>query len=119
MPRIKAGKTTRKRKKKTFKAAKGYRLGKKNRYRQMTEQVDKSLQYAYRDRRTKKRFFRSLWISRINAACRLQGLSYSRFIEGLKKANINLDRKSLAALSVEDDKSFSELAILVKEALAK
>ena len=116
MARVKGGVTTRKRKKKIFKRAKGYRLGKKNLYRHATEQVDKSLQYAYKGRKLKKRNFRSLWIARINAAARLNGLSYSAFINGLKKANVQINRKMLAELAVNDTGVFSYLASVVKGA---
>ncbi|MFH1783982.1 MAG: 50S ribosomal protein L20 [bacterium] len=114
MPRVKGGVTTRRWKKKIFKRAKGFRLGKKNLYRHAAEQVDKSLNYAYRDRRVKKRDFRKLWITRINAEARVHGLSYSRFINGLKRANIEIDRKILADLAVNDVKAFSQLASIAK-----
>ena len=117
MPRVKGGLTTRKWKKKIFKRAKGYRMGKSKLYRHVTEQVDKSLNYAYRDRRVKKRDFRRLWISRINAQARVYGLSYSIFINGLKKANVEIDRKILADLAVNDANAFLHLANIVKEQL--
>ena len=114
MARVKCGKTSRKRKKKYFKIAKGYRLGKNNLWRHVTEQVEKGLQYAYRDRRQKKRDFRALWIQRINAATRIYGMSYSRFISGLKKLNIIIDRKILADIAVNDTKGFEQLVSKVK-----
>ena len=115
MPRAKGGPKTRQRRKKVMKAAKGYWGGKHRLYRTATEAVDKALCYAYRDRRQKKRSFRGLWIARINAAVRLHGLSYSKFISGLKKANINLDRKVLADLAVHDPAGFARIAQTVKE----
>lgn len=115
MPRAKGGPKTRQRRKKVMKAAKGYWGGRHRLYRTATEAVDKALCYAYRDRRQKKRSFRGLWIARINAAIRLHGLSYSKFISGLKKANINLDRKVLADLAVNDPAGFARVAQTVKE----
>jgi len=109
MPRAKNNVAARKRRKKILKAAKGYRLGKSRLYKTAKDQVEKSWQYAYRDRRAKKRNFRRLWITRINAACRLNGISYSVFMHGLKKANIELDRKVLADMAVHDPQGFSEL----------
>jgi large subunit ribosomal protein L20 len=119
MPRVKGGVTTRKRKKKFFKIAKGYRMGKNNLYRQVRNQVEKSLQYAYRDRKAKKRDLRSLWITRINAAARLCGLSYSKFIAGLKKLNITIDRKILSEIAISDESVFQKLAEMVKETFKK
>lgn len=118
MPRVKGGKTTRAWKKKIFRRAKGYRMGKSKLYRHATEQVDKSLNYAYRDRRVKKRAFRQLWITRINAAARLQGLTYNRFMSGLKKAQVNLDRKMLADLAVNDTQAFAALIDVAKHQLS-
>ncbi len=115
MPRAKGGPKTRQRRKKVMKAAKGYWGGRHRLYRSATEAVDRALCYAYRDRRQKKRSFRSLWIARINAAIRLHGLSYSVFISGLKKAGINLDRKVLADLAVNDPAGFARIAQTVKE----
>ena len=115
MPRAKGGPKTRQRRKKVMKAAKGYWGGKHRLYRTATEAVDKALCYAYRDRRQKKRSFRGLWIARINAAIRLHGLSYSKFISGLKKANINLDRKVLADIAVNDPAGFAKIAQSVKQ----
>ncbi len=117
MPRAKGGPKTRQRRKKVMKAAKGYWGGKHRLYRTATEAVDKALGYAYRDRRQKKRSFRSLWIVRINAAIRMYGLSYSKFISGLKKAGINLDRKVLADIAVNDPAGFARIAQTVREAI--
>ncbi len=115
MPRAKGGAKTRQRRKKVMKAAKGYWGGKHRLFRSATEAVDRALCYAYRDRRQKKRSFRGLWIARINAAVRLHGLSYSKFISGLKKADINLDRKVLADIAVNDPAGFARIAQTVKE----
>ncbi|MCD4813368.1 50S ribosomal protein L20 [bacterium] len=118
MPRVKGGVTTRARKKKVFKRAKGYWGAKKNQFQLANEQVRHSLKYATRDRRTKKRDFRGLWIARINAAVRECGLSYSQFINGLKTAEVTIDRKVLAELAVTDAKAFTEIAGIAKQALA-
>ncbi len=115
MPRATNNVAARKRRKKILKAAKGYRLGKSRLYKTAKDQVEKSWLYAYRDRKTKKRNFRRLWITRINAACRLNGVSYSVFINALKKANIDLDRKVLADMAVHNPQGFSEL---VKQVVA-
>lgn len=117
MPRVRRGFKARKRRKKVLKLAKGYYGAKSKNYRAANQAVMKSLHYAYRDRRTKKRNFRRLWITRINAAARKDGLSYSRFINGLKEANIDIDRKMLADMAVRDVNSFSELVDIAKEAL--
>lgn len=109
MPRAKNNPAARNRHKKVLKLAKGYRLGKSRLYRTAKDQVEKSLQYAYRDRRNKKRHFRRLWIVRINAACRLNGISYSKFMNGLKENNIELDRKLLAHVAMHDPDAFKEL----------
>jgi large subunit ribosomal protein L20 len=93
-----------------LKLAKGYRGGRSKLYRTAADAVDKALQYAYRDRKARKRDFRRLWIARINAAARMNDLSYSRFISGLKKAGVDLDRKILADLAVADPKAFAQLA---------
>lgn len=106
-----------KRKKKILKMAKGYFGKRKNSYRIAKEAVMKALSYAYRDRRQKKRNFRRLWITRINAAARQNGLSYSKFIHGLKEANVNLNRKMLAHLAVKEPDIFSEIAGISKESL--
>lgn len=118
MPRAKGGPKTRKRRKKILKLAKGYWGGKHRLYRTATEAVDKALAYSYRDRRQKKRAFRSLWITRINAAIRPHGLSYSKFISGMKKAGITLDRKVLADIAVNDAAGFAKIAETVKKAVA-
>jgi large subunit ribosomal protein L20 len=116
MPRAKGGPKTRERRKKRLKLAKGYYGAKSKLFRTATEQVDKGQQYAYRDRRAKKRNFRNLWIVRINAALATEGVSYSRFIAGLKAAGIQLDRKSLAQLAAEDPAGFSAVAQAAKAA---
>ncbi len=118
MPRAKGGPKTRSRRKKVLKLAKGYWGGRHRLYRTATEAVDHALCYAYRDRRQKKRNFRALWIVRINAAIRPHGLSYSKFINGLKKTGINLDRKVLADIAVNDPAGFAKIALTVKEATA-
>ncbi len=109
MPRATNNVAARQRRKKILKAAKGYRLGKGRLYKTAKDQVEKSWQYAYRDRRAKKRTFRKLWITRINAACRLSGVSYSVFMNGLKKANIELNRKALADMAVHNPAGFEQL----------
>jgi large subunit ribosomal protein L20 len=117
MPRAKGGPKTRERRRKRLKLAKGYYGAKSKLFRSATEQVDKGRQYAYRDRRVRKRTFRSLWIARINAALASEGLSYSRFIAGLKAAGIGLDRKSLAQLAADDAPAFSAIVSQAKAAL--
>jgi large subunit ribosomal protein L20 len=112
--RVTTGPTTRARRKKWLKAAKGYWGGKRRLYRSAREAVMKAWASSYKDRRRKKRDFRRLWIIRINAAAREHGLSYNRFMDGLKKADIGLDRKSLADLAVNDEKAFARLAELAK-----
>ena len=109
MPRVKRGVTARARHKKVLALAKGYRGRRKNVYRVAKQAVMKAGQYAYRDRRQRKRQFRQLWIVRINAAARENGLSYSKFMNGLKKASINIDRKVLADLAVFDKPAFAKL----------
>ena len=116
MPRAKGGPKTRRRHKRQLKLASGFRGGRKL-YRQARNTFEKGLTYAYRDRKVKKRDFRSLWIARINALVREYGLSYSRFIDGLKKAGVTLDRKQLAALAKDRDGLFSELVRTAKNAL--
>ncbi len=118
MPRAKGGFKTRRRRKKVLEKAKGYYSAKSRLFRVATEAVDKALQYAYRDRKAKKREFRSLWIIRINAAVRAAGLTYSQFITGLKKAQVALNRKTLADMAYNDPKAFNELAETVKKKLA-
>jgi len=115
MPRVKGGPQTRKRRKRILKLAKGYRGAKSKLFRTATEAVDKALVYAYRDRRQKKRNFRRLWIARINAAIALNGLSYSRFICGLKGLNIQLDRKVLADMAIHDPSAITQLTDMVKQ----
>jgi len=117
MARVKTGVVRRRRHKKVLKLARGFFSARHKHFRKAKEQLERSLVYAYRDRRHKKRDFRRLWIVRINAACRLNDISYSRFIAGLKKANIELDRKILADLAMNDAKAFSELASKAKAAL--
>jgi len=110
MPRVKSGVQAHARHKKVIKAASGYYGRRKSCFRVATQAVDKARQYAYRDRKVKKREFRSLWIVRINAAARLSGLSYSRFMYGLTKAGITLDRKVLADIAFRDAAGFAKLA---------
>lgn len=117
MPRVKRGVTARARHKKIIDKAKGYRGRRKNVYRIAKEAVMKAGQYAYRDRRQKKRQFRTLWIARINAAAREQGLSYSVFMNGLKKAAIEIDRKVLADLAVFDKAAFTQIVAQAKASL--
>lgn len=117
MPRVKRGNKARKRRKKVLKNAKGYFGSKSKLFRPAKQQVMKSLEYAYRDRKNKKREFRRLWITRINAAARNNGLSYSRLINGLKQANVELDRKIMADLAVNDKEAFARLVELAKEKL--
>lgn len=117
MPRVKGGPVTRRRRKKIIKLARGYFGAKHRLYRMANQQVMKSLMYAYRDRRQRKRDFRKLWITRINAAARLNGLSYSRLMHGLKMAGVEVNRKMLADLAVNDGKAFAELANLAKAKL--
>ncbi|NMA91637.1 MAG: 50S ribosomal protein L20 [Firmicutes bacterium] len=117
MPRVKRGPTARKRRKKVLKLAKGYYGSKSRLFRIANQQVMKSLAYAYRDRRQRKRDFRKLWITRINAAARLNGLSYSRFINGLKRANVSINRKLLADMAVNDRTSFDQLVKVARENL--
>lgn len=117
MSRIKRGMTTHARHKKILGMAKGYRGRNKNVFRVAVEKVEKGLQYAYRDRRAKKRNFRALWIARINAATRLSGMTYSRFVSGLMKAGIELDRKVLADIAVKEPKAFAKLVDSAKAAL--
>ena len=117
MARVKTGVVRRRRHKKVLKLARGFFSARHKHFRKAKEQLERSLVYAYRDRRQKKRDFRRLWIVRINAACRLNDISYSRFINGLNKANIELDRKILADLAMNDAKTFAALAKQAKDAL--
>ena len=117
MARTKHSVTSHKRKKKILKQAKGFTGGRGKLFRTAKEAVNRSLSYAYRDRRTRNRDFRKLWIARINAAARLNGMSYSRFINGLKKSDIEINRKLLAEMAVNDSEGFSKLAEVAKESL--
>ncbi|CZQ85999.1 50S ribosomal protein L20 [Trichococcus ilyis] len=119
MPRVKGGTVTRKRRKKIIKLSKGYYGSKHTLFKTAKEQVMKSYTYAYRDRRQKKRDFRRLWIARINAAARMNGMSYSTLIHGLKLAGIEMNRKMLADLAVTDAAAFTAVAEQAKAALAK
>ncbi len=118
MPRVTRGFKARRRRNRVLKQAKGFRGGRSRLYRTATEAVDRALVYAYRDRRTKKRDFRRLWIARINAGTRMNDMSYSRFIGGLKKAGIELDRKVLANMAILDAAAFAKLVTIAKEANA-
>ncbi len=118
MAKVNRGVTTKARHKKVLKAAKGFRGRRKNTIRIAMQAVEKSGQYAYRDRKVRKRQFRALWIQRINAAARLEGLTYSRFMNGLKLAGVELDRKVLADLAVREPEAFKAIADQAKSALA-
>ncbi|MFP4444772.1 MAG: 50S ribosomal protein L20 [Desulfosudaceae bacterium] len=115
--RVKRGYKARQRRNKVLKLARGHRGGRSKLYRTAASSVDRALVYAYRDRRQRKRDFRRLWIARINAAVRMNGMSYSRFIHGLKKAGVELDRKVLAELAISDPNGFSRIANLAAENL--
>ncbi len=117
MPRARSAPARKARHKKILKMAKGYVGGRGRTYRQARETVERALCYAYRDRRNKKRDFRRLWITRINAACRANGMPYNRFMEGVRKAEIGLDRKILADLAVSDPGGFSRVVDKAKAAL--
>ncbi|AIF67064.1 MULTISPECIES: 50S ribosomal protein L20 [Terribacillus] len=117
MPRVKGGTVTRQRRKRVLKLAKGYYGAKHALFKVAKQQVIKSGQYAYRDRRQKKRDFRKLWIARINAAARMNELSYSRLMHGLKLAGIEVNRKMLSELAISDEKAFAQLATKAKDAL--
>ncbi len=117
MPRVKRGFKARQRRNKVLKLAKGYRGARSKLFRSATEAVDRALNYAFRDRRVKKRDFRALWIARINAASRENGLSYSRLIHGLKKADVALDRKIMADLAVNDPAGFTAVVETAKAQL--
>src|SRR5574344_892605 len=119
MSRVKRGLTTHARHKKILDMAKGYRGRNKNVFRVAIEKVEKGLQYAYRDRKAKKRSFRSLWIQRINAATRIHDMTYSRFISGLIKAGVELDRKVLADIALKEPQTFAKLVETAKAALEK
>ncbi|MDE5587328.1 MAG: 50S ribosomal protein L20, partial [Bacilli bacterium] len=114
MARVKNGATTKARHKKVLKQAKGYFGSKHRLYKTAKEQLMHSGQYAFRDRKQKKRDFRKLWITRINAACRLNDISYSRFINGLTKAGVEINRKMLSEIAINDEKAFSELVKIAK-----
>ena len=118
MPRVTRGFKARRRRNKVLKLAKGFRGGRSRLYKSATEAVDRALVYAYRDRRAKKRDFRSLWITRINAGARMNDISYSQFMGGLKKAHIELDRKVLANLAILDAPAFSRIVQIAKQAHA-
>jgi len=115
--RVKRGYKARRRRKKILKLAKGYRGGRSKLFRTAADAVDKALMYAYRDRRVRKRDFRRLWITRVNAAARMNDLSYSKFIHGLKLAGVELDRKILAELAVADPAGFSQVAKMAAQQL--
>ena len=118
MPRVKGGYTTRRRRKAVLKLAKGYYGSKHTLYKTAHEQVMRSLQYAFRDRKQRKREFRKLWIQRINAACQLNGLKYNQFINGLAQADVVINRKMLAELAVNDADAFANLCEVAKKGLA-
>ena len=115
MPRVKGGPATRQRRKRVLKLAKGYYCDKSKKYRVAKQAVMKSGNYAYRDRKAKKRDFRRLWIARINAAARMNGMSYSTFISGLKRNGVAVNRKVLADLAVHDQDAFAELVAIAKQ----
>ena len=115
--RVKTGVVRRRRHKKILKMAKGFYSGRRKHFRKAKEQIERSLVYAFRDRKQKKRDFRRLWIVRINAACRLNDISYSKFINALKKANIELDRKILADLAMNEPETFAKIVEKAKAAL--
>jgi large subunit ribosomal protein L20 len=119
MPRVKGGPKTKDRRRRVLKKAKGYVGGRSRLYRTAVDAVHRALAYSYRDRRVRKRDFRRLWITRINAAARLHGLSYSRLMEALKKAHVELDRKILADLAVSDPAAFSKIAEMAKTGAAQ
>ena len=115
--RVKRGFKARRRRNKVLKLARGYRAGRSKLFRTAADALDKALMYAYRDRRVRKRDFRRLWIARINAASRMNNLSYSKFIHGLKLSSVQLDRKVLAELAISDPSGFSKIAGLAAEQL--
>jgi large subunit ribosomal protein L20 len=119
MPRVKTGVVRRRRHKKVLKAARGFFSGRRKHFRKAKEQLEHSLVYAYRDRRQKKRDIRKLWIIRINAACRLNDINYSRFMNGVKLAGIELDRKILADMAMNDAAAFASIVASAKAAIAK
>lgn len=115
--RVKTGVVRRRRHKKILKLARGFYSGRRKHFRKAKEQLERSMYYAFRDRKQKKREFRSLWIVRINAACRMHDISYSKFMHGLKLANIELDRKILADMAMNDMGAFSKIVESAKKAL--
>lgn len=115
--RVKTGVVRRRRHKKILKLARGFYSGRRKHFRKAKEQLERSMCYAFRDRKQKKRDFRSLWIVRINAACRINDISYSKFMHGLKLANIELDRKILADMAMNEPESFAKMVELVKKAI--
>ncbi|ETD26542.1 50S ribosomal protein L20 [Helicobacter canis] len=115
--RVKTGVVRRRRHKKVLKLARGFYSGRRKHFRKAKEQLERSLCYAFRDRKQKKRDFRSLWIVRINAACRINDISYSKFIHGLKRANIELDRKILADMAISDPQAFAAIVQQAKAAI--
>jgi len=117
MPRVKTGVVRRRRHKKVLKLARGFYSGRHKHFRKAKEQLERSMYYSFRDRKQKKREFRKLWIIRINAACRLNGMNYSNFMNGLKRANIELDRKILADMAMNDAAAFTALTVLSSSAL--
>jgi large subunit ribosomal protein L20 len=117
MPRVKTGVVRRRRHKKILKLAKGFYSGRRKHFRKAKEQLERSMMYAFRDRKQKKREFRKLWIIRINAACRLNGMNYSNFMNGLNKAGIELDRKILADMAMNDAAAFSAVVASAKAAI--
>ena len=119
MPRVKTGVVRRRRHKKILKLAKGFYSGRRKHFRKAKEQIERSMMYAFRDRKQKKRDFRKLWIVRINAAARLNGMNYSTFMNGVKKAGIELDRKILADMAMNDAAAFSAVVEASKQALSK
>ena len=119
MPRVKGGYVTRRRRKAVLKLAKGYYGSKHTLYKTAHEQVMRSLQYAFRDRKARKRDFRKLWIQRINAACQLNGLKYSQFINGLANSDVQINRKMLAEMAVNDAEGFKKLVEVAKKGLEK
>lgn len=118
MPRVKRGVHAKKKRNKVLKASKGFRAGRGSLYRIATEAVDRALAYAYRHRKTKKREIRGLWVARINAAARLNDITYSRLINGLNKANVAMDRKTLADIAVKDPAGFARIVSVAKASLA-
>ena len=118
MPRVKRGVHANKKRKKVLKAAKGFRAGRGHLYRIATEAVDRANAYAYMHRKTKKREIRGVWIARINAAARINDITYSRLINGMLRANITIDRKALADIAVKDPAAFTRIATIAKASLA-